>query len=173
MDRQALVAHILATFNSLELLDLTRERANWEGAMRQAAYRRVLKFAKVFKVILDHYTLITNATCIKIYDINIKVTQKLAGHLALDVTSLEKAKRLFKIETDGLAGFCLAAGLFNGRTTAREHEKLRQMMAHSRHPLVLTDLLREVMDMPSPPPISPGTPPADVQERTARLERMA
>ena len=29
----------------------------------------------------------------------------MAGHLALDVTSLDKAKRLFKVETEGLAGF--------------------------------------------------------------------
>merc|ERR1711954_489685 len=46
-------------------------------------------------------------------------------------------------------------------------------MAHSQHPLVLTNLLREVMNLPSPPPISPGTPPPEVQERIERLDRLA
>ena len=101
------------------------------------------------------------------------MTQKLAGHLALDITSLDKAKRLFQIETDSLAGFCSAAGLFNRRTSAREEEKLRLEMQNSQHPLVLTDLLREVMNLPSPPPISPGTPPPEVRARIKRLDRLA
>ena len=79
----------------------------------------------------------------------------MAGHLALDVTSLDKAKRLFQIETDGLAGFSCGAGLMNGMTSAREQEKLRQEMLNSQHPLVLTDLLREVMNLPSPSLPSP------------------
>ena len=102
-----------------------------------------------------------------------KVTQKLAGHLALDITSLDKAKRLFHVEMDGLARFACAAGLFNGRTLAREQEKLRQEMANSQHPLVLTDLLREVMNLPSPPPVSPGTPPPELRWRIKRLDRLA
>ena len=118
------MAHIVGNFNSMEMLHMTMERANWEGEQRQAAFRRVLEDARVFKVLLDHYLLITHNPYIKIYDTNIKVTQRLAGHLPLDVTSLEKAKWLFKIETNGLSGFCCGAGLRNGRTSTREQEKV-------------------------------------------------
>ena len=117
------------------------DRANWEGEMRQAAFRRVVADAGVFKVILDHYLLIKHDPYIKIYDSNIKVTQRLAGHLAFDVTSLEKAKRLFRVKTDGLAGFCSGAGPLNGKTSAREHEKLRRELFFSQPPLVLTEML--------------------------------
>ena len=105
MDRQAQIAYILGNYNSIELMGLTRDRAHYEGVQRQAAFQRVLQDAKVFKVLLDIYQQLTYDPHIKLYDINVKVTQKLAGHLALDITSLDKAKRLFHIETDGLAGF--------------------------------------------------------------------
>ena len=85
--------------------------------------------------------MITHDPYIKIYDSNIKVTQRLAGHLALDVTSLEKAKRLFKIKTEGLARFCSGAGLMHSKTSAREQEKLRREMFHCQPPLILTDML--------------------------------
>ena len=51
----------------------------------------------------------------------------------------------------------------NGKTSAREQEKLRQEMLNSQHPLVLTDLLREVMNLPSPPP--------ELREQLERLDR--
>ena len=116
LERQAQVAYILGNFNSMELLGLTRDRAHWEGMQRQATFQRVLEDTKVFKVLLDLYLQLTHDPYIKIYDTTDKVTQKLAGHLALDITSLGKAKRLFRIETDGLAGFSCGAGLMNRRT---------------------------------------------------------
>ena len=86
------------------------------------------------------------------------------------MTSHDKAKRLFKIKTEGLAGFCSGAGLMHPETTASEQEKLRREMFHCQQPLVLRDMLREIMDIPSPPPVSAGPPPPEVM---ARLDRHA
>ena len=46
-------------------------------------------------------------------------------------------------------------------------------MYNSQHPLVLTELLREVMNLPSPPPVSPSTPPPELCGRLDRLDRLA
>ena len=86
----------------------------------------------------------------------------MAGYLAHQVRTFAEAKKLYEIETEGLAGFSCGAGLMNGRTSAREQEKLRQEMLHNQPPLVLTELLREVMNLPSPPPVSPGSPPPEL-----------
>ena len=94
-----------------------------------------------YKVCLAHHTLVTNDPYIKIYDLSFKVTQRLTGYLALDVTSLDKAERLFRIESEGLAGFSCRAGLMNGRTPAPEQEKLRAELMHNRGPLALRELL--------------------------------
>ena len=59
MGRQAQMAYLVNNFNSVEFLQMTLDRANWEGEMRQAAFRRVVADAGVFKVLLDHYLLIT------------------------------------------------------------------------------------------------------------------
>ena len=89
MDRQTQIAWILGNFNLIVLMGLTRDRAHYEGVPRQAAFQPVLQDAKVFKVLLDLYQQLTHDPHIKLYDINTKVMQKLARHLALD-----KAKRL-------------------------------------------------------------------------------
>ena len=141
LHREAQMAHIVGMFNSMELLNMTTRRANWEGEMRQEAYRRLLEDAQVFKVRLAHHILVTNDPYIKIYDMSFKVTQRLTGYLALDVTSLDKAERLFRIESEGLAGFSCGAGLMNGRTPAPEQEKLRAELLHNRGPLALREQL--------------------------------
>ena len=61
-----------------------------------------------------------NDRYIRIYDINIKVSQKLAGHMALNVDTLAKAKKLFEVETDSLAGFACMAGMVNSNINAEE-----------------------------------------------------
>ena len=74
------------------------------------------------------------------YDINrsFKVLQKLAGHMALKVDSLEKARRLFEIETDRLAGFACMAGMVNGATNTEDVAKLQQDMANNQTPQELS-----------------------------------
>ena len=99
LHREAQMAHIVGSFNSMEIINMATRRMNWEGEMRQEAYRRLLEDAQVFKVCLAHHTLVTNDPYIKIYDLSFKVTQRLTGYLALDVTSLEKAERLFRYES--------------------------------------------------------------------------
>ena len=42
-----------------------------------------------------------------------------------------------------------------------------------QHPMVLTDMLRGIMDIPSPPPVSQDPPSPEVQERLEELERLA
>ena len=136
--------------------------------MRQEAYRRLLEDAQIFKVCLAHHILITNDPYIKIYDLSFKVTQRLTRYLALDVTSLEKAEKLFRYESEGLAGFACRSGLMNGRTPAEEQERLRAELLQNRGPLVLHELLREVMDLPTPPDFVPSTLPPCLYDRLVR-----
>ena len=50
----------------------------------------------------------------KIFDINTpKVTQKMAGYLAHQVRTWDEAKRLYSMETEGLAIFACAARVMN------------------------------------------------------------
>ena len=87
---------------------------------------------------------------------NIKVQQRLVGHMALNVTSLAKAKRLFELEADGLAGFTCVAGMMNGNNSAYKMTKLIDELDNCQHPLQLTQKLCEAMEVPTHPRFIPA-----------------
>ena len=70
-------------------------------------------------------------------------------------------------------GFCSGAGVLNAKTSAQEQERLRRQMFLNETPLALTGMLQELMEIPSPPPVAPGSPPPEVQERMEELDRLA
>ena len=151
---------MLDHFTARQLMSLTAERMQCEDCERQAALQRAIMDAGVFKV---QTTLSLNWDIykyIKIFDTNfVKVQQKLAGYLAHQVKSVADAKKLFQIETDGLANFACAAGLINRGTSAYEMDALKHELTRCLRPLQMTDQLREFATAPTPPPVAPSPPP--------------
>ena len=74
--------------------------------------------ARVFKVQSNQLTNEHIPKYGKIFDINSQVQQKLVGQIADNITSLATAKRVFDLESNGLAGFACVKGLVNPRTSA-------------------------------------------------------
>ena len=108
----------------------------WEDVQRDNTRARIFREAHIFKVQSQTYKQTKTDRYIKIYDINRypKVLQKLAGHMALKVDSLEKAKRLFQVETDGLASMACMAGMVNRTTNTGEMRKLQMEMSNNHTP---------------------------------------
>ena len=64
------------------------------------------------------------------------------------------------MESNGLAGFTCVKGLVNPRTSAYEMGMLKRELLQCHRPLRLTEELRELDNLPAPPPFLPETPPA-------------
>ena len=98
--------HVLANFGSNSLLALLGESLRREQSDRNMSLQRAIHDARAFPVRTT--TLITRNQYnnIKIFDINTpKVSQKMAGYLAGSIRTWEGAKRVYNLETEGLAIF--------------------------------------------------------------------
>ena len=91
----------------------------------------MIQDAGVFKVQTNHHLEWNRTKYMKIFNINkFKVQQKMAGYLAHRVTSVQGAKRIFKLEVDGIASFDCVAGLVDGRTGPFEMGELKYELNH-------------------------------------------
>ena len=94
--------------------------------------------------------------------------QRLVGQLQDNIHSLDTAKQVFDLETNGLASFALVKGLVNPKTNAFEMGRLKRELLQCHHPLRMTAELREMDNLPTPPPFLPETPPAHLFARVDR-----
>ena len=105
---------VLANFGSASLLALLGESLRREQTDRNMALQRALHDAGAFRVRINFPFTLNQYNYIKIFDINtFKVSQKMAGYLAHKVKTWEDAKRVYNLETEGLAIFACAAGVSN------------------------------------------------------------
>ena len=105
---------MLANFRSRTILALLGESLRREESERNAALQRALHDAGAFKVQNTIPIKWNPLGYMKIFDINTpKVTQKMAGYLAHQVRTWDEAKRLYSMETEGLAIFACAARVMN------------------------------------------------------------
>ena len=102
------------------------ERLNREDVEHQAALNRGIMDARAFKVQSSQYTNKYVPGYRKIFDINSQVQQKYLGRISNNITSQATAKKMFDIETNGLAGFACVKGLVNPRTSAFEMGRLKR-----------------------------------------------
>ena len=96
MTRQDQINWVVGRSSSCEILGMAHDRQMWEDVQQNAAMARIFREAKIFKVQSQTNKHLKTDRYMKMYDINryFKVSQKLAGHRALKVDSLKKAKRL-------------------------------------------------------------------------------
>ena len=104
---------LLAHYSARQFFALGLERLEREDVERQAALNRALMDARVFKVQNSQLTIGGGFRYRKIFDINSQVQQRLLGQLQDNIHSLDTAKQVFDLETNGLAGFALVKGLVN------------------------------------------------------------
>ena len=104
---------------------MAAERLHREDCERQAALQRATLDAGIVKVQTNPFLNDCGSANIEIFDINIKVQQKLAGYLAHQVRSVRDAKKLFDVEVEGIAGFACTAGMINTNTEAFEIDELK------------------------------------------------
>ena len=97
---------ILANFGSASLLALLGESLRREQTDRNMALQRALHDAGAFRVRINFPITLNQYNYMKIFDINtFKVSQKMAGYLAHRVKTWEDAKRVYNLESEGLAIF--------------------------------------------------------------------
>ena len=101
-NRQA--EQVLANFGSASLLALLGESLRREQSDRNMVLQRALHDAGAFRVRVTFPIMLNQYKYMKFFDIDTsKVSQKMAGYLAIKVQTWDDAKLVYKLETEGLA----------------------------------------------------------------------